>query len=322
MKDSLFERVVIAGGSGLLAFNWALLMRYRFDVHLLLHRRSVKIEGVSSHQADFSSITALRSLLDKINPSLIVNAAALTDVDECERETEKAYAINVKLAKNLANLSNEVGAGFIQISTDQLFDGEKRFYTEIDAPCPINQYGLTKWQGEKEVLICKEDALVLRTNFFGWGPPYRHSLSDWILNEIHNGKTIDAYTDSFFTPIYTLSLVKTAHKLIKGGACGIFNVVGNERLSKYEFALKVCDTFNMDKTLVKRGSLIRAMKETPKKAQRPLDMSLSNKKLATTIDCNDLSIESMLVGLAGDEHQMHSEKLKFFTAPTSINKFL
>ena len=94
-----------------------------------------------------------------------MNAAALTDVDECEREAEKAYEINVKLAKDLAILSNEVGADFIQISTDQVFDGEKRFYTELDVPSPINKYGLTKWHGEQEVLRCKEDALVLRTNF-------------------------------------------------------------------------------------------------------------------------------------------------------------
>ena len=171
MKNSSFGRVVIAGGSSLLAFNWALVMRYRFDVHLLLHRRSVKIQDVYSHQADFTSMVALRQLFDKINPSVIVNAAALTDVDECEREAEKAYDINVKLAKHLAILSNEVGADFIQISTDQVFDGEKRLYTELDVPNPINKYGLTKWLGEKEVLCCKEDALVLRTNFFGWGPP-------------------------------------------------------------------------------------------------------------------------------------------------------
>ena len=270
MKNSLFGRVVIAGGSSLLAFNWALLMRYRFDVHLLLHRRSVKIQDVSSHQADFVSMSALRSLVEKINPSVIVNAAALTDVDECEREAEKAYAINVKLAKDLANLSNEVGADFIQISTDQVFDGEKQLYTELDVPSPINRYGLTKWQGEKEVLSCKEDALVLRTNFFGWGPPHRHSLSDWILDEIDHGKIIDAYADSFFSPIYTRSFVKTAHKLIQEGARGIFNVVGNERLSKYEFALKVCDTFSLDKRLVKRGCLKRAITEIPEKAQRPL----------------------------------------------------
>ena len=267
---------------------------------------------MSSHQADFSSMMALRSLLDKINPSLIVNAAALTDVDECEREAEKAYAINVKLAKDLANLSNEVGADFIQISTDQVFDGEKQLYTELDVPSPINRYGLTKWQGEKEVLSCKEDALVLRTNFFGWGPPHRHSLSDWILDEIDHGKIIDAYADSFFTPIYTRSFVKTAHKLIQEGARGIFNVVGNERLSKYEFALKVCDTFSLDKRLVKRGSLNRAINEIPEKAQRPLDMSLSNQKVVSTIDCNDLSLGSMLAGLAADERQMRLEKLLYF----------
>ena len=85
MSTNLSQRLLITGGSGLLAVNWAYKMRHRFDVHLLLHKRQINIEGVQCHLLDWHFLSELRKIIEKINPSIIINAVALTDVDNCEK---------------------------------------------------------------------------------------------------------------------------------------------------------------------------------------------------------------------------------------------
>ena len=126
-------------------------MRHRFDVHLLLHKRQINIEGVQCHLLDWHFLSELRKIIEKINPSIIINAVALTDVDNCEKYRGEAHKTNVEIARDLAILSCDLDAKFIQISTDQLFDGKGTFYSEIEEPNPLNEYGLTKWRAEEAV---------------------------------------------------------------------------------------------------------------------------------------------------------------------------
>ena len=118
------------------------------------------------------------------------------------KNTEEAHKTNVEIARDLAILSCDLDAKFIQISTDQLFDGKGTFYSEIEEPNPLNEYGLTKWRAEEAVSHEQKNSLILRTNFFGWGPPYRRSLSDWVIDELSKGNTISAFNDVFYTDLH------------------------------------------------------------------------------------------------------------------------
>lgn len=287
-------RLVVSGGSGLLALNWALQMRNSWDVHLLLHRRQVSLDKTSCHLVDLSNLDSAVLALKKINPDLVINAAALTDVDLCQTNQRLGFISNVDVAVNLATAAHELGVKFIQISTDQLFDGERSHYTEEDLPTPLNQYALTKLKAEKGVMLQNPAALVLRTNFFGWGPPYKRSFSDWILDGLREGKVLNMYRDVFFTPIYIENLIKLAHELAAIEKSGIFNIVGDNRLSKYEFALLLCDKFGLDSMLINPINLANSKSASVGKALRPLDMSLSNKKLASSTGSKGLSLEEML----------------------------
>ena len=113
----------------MLALNWALQMRNSWDVHLLLHRRQVSLGKTSCHLVDLNSFDSIKLALKEISPDLVINAAALTNVDLCQINQRLAFSSNVDVAVNLATAAHELGVKFVQISTDQLFDGERSHYT-------------------------------------------------------------------------------------------------------------------------------------------------------------------------------------------------
>ena len=117
MKKSL----VISGGAGLLGLNWALEMRDSWNVHLLLNRRKVKIKGTYSHTVDLFDKVETEALFKTIKPDLVVNAAAITDVDLCQADPKLANSVNIFVTDMLSSLAYQQGAQFVQISTDQLW---------------------------------------------------------------------------------------------------------------------------------------------------------------------------------------------------------
>jgi dTDP-4-dehydrorhamnose reductase len=163
---------------------------------------------------------------------------------------------------------------------------------------PINVYAQTKLAAEAAVLAACPDAIVARTNFFGWGLPYRKSFSDTILEALFSGHEIGLFSDAYFTPILMRPLIDTTHALIERGSQGVFHVVGNERISKYDFGLRLAKSFNLDAGLIKPTSLAARRDLAP----RPLDLSLSNKKIRDVLgpEFPDLSIDNQLKWLAMD----------------------
>lgn len=271
----MVSTVLITGGSGLLALNWALAIRDQHKVILGLHERDVTLRRVESRWIDMTSVDMLARTFEAINPTLVVHTVALTNVERCEEEPALARHINVDLATNVAKVCSAYGVPLIHISTDHLFAGDKPLLDETEPPHPVNIYGRTKAEAEIRVLETHPRAVVMRTNFYGWGPSYRRSFSDTIIDALRAGKTLTLFDDAFYTPILIEEAVKAAHDLVDLKAVGIFHVGGDERISKYAFGLKIADTFKLDATLIRRGR----MSERQELVRRPHDMSLSNNKL-------------------------------------------
>ena len=280
----------------MLAVNWAIQMRDIWDVHLLLHRRKITIPGVVSHMVDISTADAAGHVINRLSPDLVINSVALTDVDQCERDQDLATQCNVMVAANMALAAKATGSKFIQISTDHLFDGAEPLRSEIDQPAPANHYGMTKWQAEKVVAEVLTESLIVRTNFFGWGPSYRPSFSDWILGALEIGQPVNMFTDAYYTPVYMPNLIKAVHGLFAAGQSGVFNIVGGERLSKYQFGKRLSRVFGCDESLI-RPTLLSQMSDL---VPRPLDMSLSNDKLLSTNAVVMPDLSTMLETLAAD----------------------
>ena len=273
-SDLMKPRIVLSGGSGLLAVNWAVSMRKTHEIVILLHERKIAISGVTSVKVDIGSYDELKVVLSKYQPEIVIHTAGLTNVETCESNPTLANLVNVELSANVALVTKQLGIKLVHISTDHLFDGSHPVLTEEAIPSPLNVYGVTKELAENRVLETHPLSLVIRTNFYGWGTSYRKSFSDMIIFSLREKKQITLYGDVYYSPIYINELISCINTLISREAKGIFNVVSDSRVSKYEFGLNIANEFNLDISLIREGFL--ASKNSIVK--RPLDMSLSNQK--------------------------------------------
>lgn len=271
MKPTL----VITGGSGLLALNWAVAMRERFRVVLGLHSHRVACSGTESRPLDLQSIVRLRSAFTELRPAAVIHTAGLTSVEACETDPRRARHVNVELAGNVAQACAGLDLPLAHISTDHLFAGGEGHFTETHPPSPTNVYGKTKVEAEGCVLLAHPRALVIRTNFYGWGPSYRQSFSDLILAALRNRRPITLFRDVFYTPILSEALIMAVHELLERKAAGTFNVVADERVSKHEFGLRLAEQFQLDPGCIKAGNIA----DSAGLVERPREMSLSNEKI-------------------------------------------
>ena len=282
------SNILITGGSGLLAVNWAIQLRKEHKVTLGLHNRKIQILGVEAIFLNLEIIDEIRKVLDEFLIDIVIHTAALSNIELCESNPLLAKHVNVQLTSNIAFAAYLHGAKLVHISTDHLFDGSLSMRTENDETRTLNNYAKTKLQSEEVVTKECPEALIIRTNFYGWGTSYRRSFSDEIIYSLKNGKEIYLFEDVYYTPILINVLVDVVHNLIKKTATGIFNIVGDERLSKYDFGIKLAEEFCLNTKLICSTQLIKR----EDLVRRPLDMSLDNKKVK-----NILGIEIGEVGI-------------------------
>ena len=273
------KRILITGGSGLLGINWALNDREKYEVVLALHNREVSLSKTTSFNASLDSFDSAESCIKEIKPDIVIHTAGITSVENCEMDPAKARVVNTDLASNIAMACSVLNVQLVHISTDHLFSGGHSMAKETTPVYPLNVYAETKAEAELMVLKNSPDALVIRTNFYGWGPSYRPSFSDYIINALRKGKEVTLFEDVFYTPILVERLIQNIHELLRKNARGIFNIVADERVSKYQFGMSIAKCFNLDSTLIQKGK----MKDNPTLVNRPYDMSLSNSKSCSLI---------------------------------------
>ena len=273
------KKILLTGGSSLLALNWALHARVNNHIILGLHQRVVSLSGTESVSISLDSEEELKKALDAICPDLIIHTAGLTSVEICESDPKLAEQVNTISAELIAKVAWERDIKMVHISTDHLFQGNDQYIPEDQPVQPCNVYGITKANAEKAILAVNADALIVRTNFYGWGPSYRKSFSDVIIEALRKGKSINLFNDVFYTPIVIEKLIEYTNNLIEKEATGIYHIVADERLSKFQFGMKLAMAFGLDTNLIKELSI----SDVPKLVKRPLDMSLSNKKATAKI---------------------------------------
>jgi len=284
------KRVLITGGSGLLAINWACAVRDDWDVILGIHRHKVNLDGVRTYLLELENTELLERQLAELSPDLVIHTAGMTSVDQCEQEPELAEQINASLARNIAIATAKSGVSLVHISTDHLFEGSGKNYKEESAVNPANEYGRTKALAEKWVQAENKEALIIRTNFFCWGHANRQSFSDWLIQSLRNDKKLNLFDDVYFSPILADTLALTVHELVEKKTSGVYNLVGDERVSKYDFAIALCMEFGLPTTLLKREQI----KNANLQAKRPQDMSLDNQKIKNYLGRNMGSVAQFL----------------------------
>ncbi len=207
-----------------------------------------EVTGFAHAQLDLAELERLRSTLAPLPFDVLINAAALTNVDYCEDHHEEAMRLNAEAPRVLAEICRAQGRRFIHISTDYVFDGEKRSpYMEDDAAEPISVYGESKRVGEVQVLDANESALVIRVSWvFG---PDRPSFVDAILKKARSEEEVAAVADKFSTPTYTPDIAAMLRPLLASSStAGILHLANRGECSWQEYAqwaLDCCHRFGV-----------------------------------------------------------------------------
>ena len=282
MKNLTKKRILITGGSGLFALNAAAHLRKYHHIILGVNERVINFPGVVIHKLPLDNFENLKKILSKIQPDLVINAAGLSSVELCEKDKKLAAYVNAYIAENVAKACDNLSYKMVHISTDHLFSGNKKLVDEDELINPLNNYAKTKGIAEQLITNINKNALIIRTNFFGWGTTYRKSFTEAIINNLRKNESIKLFDDVFYTPIVVSRLIDIILMLSFEKLSGIFNVVSDERISKYEFGLNIADIFNLNKEFIIRSQLSKVSNLT----QRPFDMSLSNKKVSTSLRIN------------------------------------
>ena len=196
------KRVVIIGAGGRLGAALGRAYAKEFDV-----------VGFNHAQLDLGKPEQLRTTLDGLEFDALINTAAQTNVDRCETHQDEAFALNAEAPRVLAEICATKRKRLIHISTDYVFDGEKREpYTEEDEARPISVYGESKREGERRALAANDRALVVRVSWvFG---PDRPSFVDWAIGQAREREDVRAIADKWATPTYTLDLAQWLKPLI------------------------------------------------------------------------------------------------------------
>ncbi len=186
--------------------------------------------------ADRDSVIAA---ITREKPDVVINCAAWTDVDGCESNAAKAYAVNAQGPENLAVASRRVGASLLTISTDYVFDGLKQgFYTQRDDPNPQSVYAASKLEGERRAQMASARTIVIRTGFI-FGPGGKNFLSILAEGEFTD-QPVRAISDAVGTPTYASDLARRLLELAELDLPGVFHVVnGGSGASYLEFASAV-----------------------------------------------------------------------------------
>jgi dTDP-4-dehydrorhamnose reductase len=266
-------RVMVFGGSGLLGSS---LMPYlRTCGHDVYGSARNKKSDV---RVDLTDIDQVHDVLDKIMPEIVVNLAALTNVDECERQPQLAYLTHVRAVENLARWIKDKNQSchLVQISTDQVYDGPGP-HKETGVTLS-NYYGFSKYAGE--LVAATVPSTILRTNFFGPSRcDTRQSLSDWLVQSLKQNDSITVFDDIRFSPLSLQTLIEMIEFVMAKRIQGIFNLGSRHGMSKADFAFTLAGILGLPVQRMSRGTAAKVHLT----AYRPNDMCMDSSLFEETL---------------------------------------
>jgi len=276
------KRIMVTGSNGLLGQKITDLSLLDSEIELIAssigpNRHNIK-EGYVYEQLDILDLSRLNQIVEMYQPDAIIHTAAMTNVDACEVERSKCYALNVQAVKNLVDICEGRDIQLIHLSTDFIFDGEDGPYTEDAEPNPLSYYGETKLESE---LILKNSSCrwaILRT-IIVYGIVNDMSRSNivlWAKGALGKGEPINVVNDQWRMPTLAEDLAECCLLAVKKNASGVFNVSGKDLMTILEIVERVADYYGLDKSLIRAisaESLNQAAKR-PKKTGFILDKAI------------------------------------------------
>jgi dTDP-4-dehydrorhamnose reductase len=262
-------RLLVVGANGLLGSNVVDAGQQRgWDVCGTYHSTRPAFD-VPLAQFDLGDYEEFGKILGEYEPDVVVNCAAMTDVDGCENDPERAQLLNGDAPGGLAAQCDDKEVEFVHISTDYVFDGTARDpYTEEAAPNPVQAYGESKLAGERAVWSELETALIARLSFV-WG--IHRGTGDltgfpaWVRDQLRSGEAVPLFTDQWVTPTRAGQAADTLLDLIARVEEGLDHVACASCVTPYEFGTVIAEQMGADSALVREGT----MADVDRAATRP-----------------------------------------------------
>lgn len=282
MKTTIF----VTGSNGLLGQKIVYKLLQRNDVNLVAaskgENRLLEKNGYTYINLDISKLDEVKTAVEKFQPQVIINTAAMTNVDECETKREECWGANVTAVENFVKAIGNSAIHFVHLSTDFVFDGEAGPYKEEDQPNPLSYYALSKYEAEKVLQNSSISWAILRT-IIVYGIVDNMSRSNvvlWAKSALEKGQPINVVDDQFRSPTLAEDLADACISASEKRAKGIFHVSGKDIMSILELVYRVADFWKLDKSIVKpikSDTLNQAAKRPPRtgfilnKSYRELD---------------------------------------------------
>lgn len=274
------KKILITGSNGLLGQKIVYNLIKRSDVQVIATsfgaNRLVKKEHYTYESLDITNKAEVERILTKYKPDVVINTAAMTNVDACETKRDECWALNVTAVQNIIDAitliapdKKENSPHLIHLSTDFIFDGEKGSeYLETDVPNPQSYYAQSKYESEKIIQKSKIKWAIARTIII-YGIVDNMSRTNivlWAKDALTKGQKINVVDDQFRSPTLAEDLADGCILIADKGATGIYHLSGEETMSILELVYKVADYFKLDRSLItpsKSDTLNQAAKRPP-----------------------------------------------------------
>jgi len=239
-------KIAVTGGAGLLGKGLTQVFRERYETYPLTRQ-----------DADITNAAKMREVLARIQPNVIVHAAAIADIDDCERNPETAFRVNTEATKALVEIARDLGARFALVSTDAVFDGKSdRPYVETDEVNPPSVYGRTKVAAEESVRKFDRHCIFRVSVLFG---PGKANFVNKALCKAWGKEQYEVASDQLGSATYTLDAGETILRVLEWGANGTFHLCNQGACTRYELAKRAVELAGLDPSIV-IGKTVAEMK--------------------------------------------------------------
>jgi len=257
---------------------------------------------IQYQQIDITKIDSVHRVVREFHPTVIINAAAYTNVDRAEIDQDLCWEINVIGVENLALEARAVGAILYHVSTDYVFSGENGPYRETDVPDPRGFYAKSKLAAEMAVEESGAAYFIGRTStLFGMGENVRPNFVLWLISALKKNQEVTIVDDQIGNPTLADNLAEAFRVAIEKKAMGIFHLAGRESIDRYSFAIKIARIFDLNSSLIHRGKT----SDLKQLAPRPLNAALSVEKAQEELGVYLMSVEEELLELKKQLFEKH-----------------
>ncbi len=258
------KTVLITGSNGLLGQKLVAQLQKDPNYKLIATSKGVNrissVSGFIYEELDITNSAEVANICEKYRPDVLINTAAMTNVDTCEGDKEGCWKMNVNAVEYLLAACEKHNTHLIHLSTDFVFDGEDGPYSEVDIPKPLSYYGESKYASEKVLQNSEYKNWAIVRTIIVYGLVEQMSRSNivlWAKGALEKGDPINVVDDQFRSPTLAVDLAKGCILIADKEAKGVYHLSGKDLMSILELVNRVADFFNLDKSSI---SAIKSIK--------------------------------------------------------------